>query len=334
MSTILSLIPDKLQEISLEQALKAYLLDCQARNLSTETIFWYRQRITWFYEFLKARTALSSCPVSLLHEENIRLFIQHQKEKENRLGAGRRLSSTTIRGMVVSLKAFSKFLHEEGYLKENVAAKIKSPKIQKKIIETFSPEQIKALLNAPDKKNFTGFRDYCILLTFFDTGIRLSELMNLRLTNIDFSGNTLLVLGKGNKERRVPFGNGLRKALEKYITWRGNIAGQDILFVSQFGEKLKKRRIQEMVTACGKKAGITGVRMSPHTFRHTFAKLSLLNGLDVITLQYILGHSSLEMVRHYVNLTQQEVALKTHRCSLLDKLAESGQATLPRRKIL
>lgn len=88
-----------------------------------------------------------------------------------------------------------------------------------------------------------------------------------------------------------------------------------------------------MVTACGKKAGITGVRMSPHTFRHTFAKLSLLNGLDVITLQYILGHNSLEMVRNYVNLTQQEVALQKSRCSLLDKLAEKGQATLPRRKM-
>ncbi len=95
--------------------------------------------------------------------------------------------------------------------------------------------------------------------------------------------------------------------------------------MDQFGERMKQRHIQEIVARYGKKAGIADVRISPHMLRHTFAKLSLLNGLDAITLQYILGHNSLDMVRYYVNLTQKDMALQKNRFSVVDRLGVSRE---------
>lgn len=322
------IMPRSLEEVPVEKTLKAFLLECQAKNLSSRTVEWYEERIGYFLSFLKegfASFSVSGPPIHLVTERNVKLFIQYHKQREHKRKQGHVLSSYTVRGTVVALKVFFKYLFEEEYLKENLTGKIKPPKVQKKIIQTLSEEQIKTLLETPNRKTFTGFRNYCMLLTFLDTGIRLSELVNLKVSHMDFQTNTFLVLGKGNKERRVPFGVSLRKALEKYLMWRGELPGQDFLFVNQYGEKMKNRRIEAMMETYGKKTQITGVRMSPHTLRHTFAKMSLLCGLDVMTLQHILGHTSLEMVRNYVNLTNQEIALQKNRLSIVDKMGMKAE---------
>jgi integrase/recombinase XerD len=319
---LVRLIPGTVSSTSIEEVLSSFLIECKAKNLSPRSIECYEERIGYFIEFLKLY--FPNLNLNSISPNHIRLFIKFLQEREHKKIKGGRLSSYTVKGIVVALKVFFKFLLSEGYIDYNPAEKISPPKIQKKIIETLSKEQIEKILSIPNKKRFTGFRDYVILLTFLDTGLRLSELINIKISQIDFSTNTLLVLGKGNKERKVPFGISLRKALEKYLKWRGDIPGQDILFVNQFGEKLKIRRVEKIVGDCGKKAKIMNVRVSPHTLRHTFAKMSLLNGMDVITLQYILGHNSLEMVRNYVNLTSQEVALQQNRFSVIDKIGIKG----------
>ncbi len=325
MNSNIPMIPDRLQDISIEQALSLYLLDCQTRNLSPRTVPWYEAKIRGFFEFLRTAYAVTSCPVSVLTEEPIRRYIQHCKEREHLRVKGRCLSSATVKGAVMALKAFLTFLYKEGYLKDNLGSRIGTPRLENKMVKALSPEQIKSLLAMPDKKSFVGFRNYCMLLTFLDTGVRLSELIGMTVGGMDFSSNTFVVLGKGNKERRVPFGIGLRKALEKYVMWRGEIPEEDTFFVDQFGERMKQRHIQEIVARYGKKAGIADVRISPHMLRHTFAKLSLLNGLDAITLQYILGHNSLDMVRYYVNLTQKDMALQKNRFSVVDRLGVSRE---------
>lgn len=315
-------IPKTLQEVSVEQTLRSFLLDCSARNLSPQTTAWYERRVNYLLEFLKNENASplpGDLPLSHLTEQNVKLFIQHHRERAHKKRDGT-LSSYTVKGTVASLKVFFTYLFNEGYMRENLSLKIKTPKVCKKIIQTLSAEQIRALLSAPNKNSFAGFRNYCILLMFLDTGLRLSELAYLKADAVNLSTNTLRVLGKGNKERIVPFGMSLRKSLEKYLTWRGKLPGQDAVFVDQFGRTLKLRLVEKMVQWCGEKAGITGIRMSPHTLRHTFAKMSILNGMDAITLQYILGHTSLEMVRNYVNLTQQEITLQRNRVSLIDRM--------------
>jgi len=160
---------------------------------------------------------------------------------------------------------------------------------------------------------------------FIDTGIRVTGLASLHLGDLDLDGGRVKVNGKGAKERFVFFGNKCRRLLWRYInTERPNVSS-DRLFINSYGQPLKARGILEMMRRCGKRAGIREVRCSPHTLRHTFARRFLLNGGDVFTLQQILGHSSLEMVRRYLALCSQEVGRLYRPHSPLDQLGKASQ---------
>ena len=150
-------IPETLQDISIEQSLRSFLLDCRARNLSPQTVAWYEKRIMYLVEFLRnCQPQDGVCPLSLLTEHNVKKFIQYHMEREQRRKTDT-LSSYTVKGTVVSLKVFFRYLFCERYVKENFAEKIKTPRVQKKIIQTLSQEQIQALLQIPDRKTFTCF---------------------------------------------------------------------------------------------------------------------------------------------------------------------------------
>jgi integrase/recombinase XerD len=167
-----------------------------------------------------------------------------------------------------------------------------------------------------------------MILTLLDTGLRLSEILGLRRDCIDWQGNRLIVRGKGDKERSVPFGTAVRRALWEYAQRRGDVSGQDVFFLDQFGGQICARHIQITLRRYGKQAGIEGVRVSPHTLRHTFATQYILNGGDAFSLQQILGHSTLEMVKQYVKLANRDVALQHRRYSPVDNL---GSVEGPRR---
>ncbi len=204
-------------------------------------------------------------------------------------GQQRGLSPYTVQGQARTLKVFFRFAQEESYLNINIASRLKVPRAPKKIISTFSEEQLRRLLASAKST-----RDKAILGLFIDTGIRLTELASLRIQDVDLDRGRTKVHGKGAKERFVFFGNMCRRLLWRYInTERPNISS-DRLFINAYGQPLKARGILEMMRRCGKRAGISGVRCSPPTLRHTFAKRFLLNGGDVFTLQQILRHSSLD----------------------------------------
>jgi site-specific recombinase XerD len=161
------------------------------------------------------------------------------------------------------------------------------------------------LLGIIDTKSPTGFRDWTIILTLLDTGIRVSELTELKLENVNLAQRCLKIRGKGNKERIVPIGISVQRAIAKYTNkYRPSptypLSGN--LFLKRDGMPLTPNRIESIIKRYASKAGIQGVRSSPHTFRHTFATTYLRNGGDVFTLQLILGHETLYMVRNYVNL--------------------------------
>jgi len=218
------------------------------------------------------------------------------------------------------LKVFFRFAQEEGYLKTNIAARLKVPRAPKKIIQTFSQEQLRQLLRAA-----RSTRDKAILALFIDTGIRVTELGSLRIQDIELDRGRIKVSGKGAKERFVFFGNPCRRLLWRYINSERPDVSSDRLFINSRGQPLKASAILEMMRRYGKRAGIKGVRCSPHTLRHTFAKRFLLNGGDVFTLQQILGHSSLEMVRRYLTLCSQEVGRLYRPHSPLDQLGKAGR---------
>lgn len=134
------------------------------------------------------------------------------------------------------------------------------------------------------------------------------------------SGGVLKIMGKGAKEREVPFGSTAKQALWNYLLRRGDIPGQDLLFVSQHGLRLCRRMLDRSFARLGERAGIKGVRVSPHTPRHTFATQYIRNGGDAFSLQKILGHSTLDMVKVYVGLADQDVAVLHRKFSPMDHM--------------
>jgi len=186
-------------------------------------------------------------------------------------------------------------------------------------IQTFSVPELRRLLSVPDPKYFTDVRNYTIMLTFLETGIRLRELCDLEVADVDFTDRVLKVLGKNGSYRYVPFQAKFAKTMRQYLKVRGE-SDSNALFVTQDDTKLQRRTVQQFLRKYGKQANITDVRVSPHTFRHTFAKIYIQNGGDPFSLQTILGHSTMDMVRKYVNMFGKELDEAHRKFSPLNNL--------------
>ncbi len=165
-----------------------------------------------------------------------------------------------------------------------------------------------------------GQRDHALMLLLLDSGLRISEALSLRVDDVNWNEAVLTVIGKGGKERQVPFGAKVKRELWRYASKRGQIPGQDFLFVNRTGERLAVRQLQANLRRYAEKAQVKGVRVSPHTLRHTFAKMWILNGGDPFSLQKILGHTTMDMVRRYVDLASGDVAAQHRRFSPVDRL--------------
>ena len=198
--------------------------------------------------------------------------------------------------------------------------------MEKKLIRPLSMDQIRQLLGAYNQKLFPSHTAWTVMVLILDTGLRISEVSGLRTDEIDFQGGVLRVMGKGNKERQVPFGSTSKQALWNYMARRGEVPDQGLMFVNRFGGKLCRLWIQKNMRLLSRRLGIKGVRVSPHTLRHTFAINYIKNGGDAFSLQRILGHSSLDMVKIYVSLADQDVATMYRKFSPMDRLGEGPGA--------
>ena len=207
---------------------------------------------------------------------------------------------------------------------------INAPKTPYRIIPSFSEEQAAALL-AVCGDDFTGIRDKAILLLLIDCGIRAAELLSLRMESIDTLNGSFTVLGKGSKERQIPFGVCAKAALRDYLRRRESV-DCPTLIVSQFGEALTYSGLVQMIRRRGARAGLPKSLLHPHVFRHTAALLYLRAGGDCFSLQKILGHSDLSMTRRYCELTQSKMILMsllyTARVRGMDPVASLEQMLL------
>jgi integrase/recombinase XerD len=287
----------------MEAAVESFLNYGRAKNLSQNTLGYYGHRLQAFRSFAPDNTPASTT------RDLIRAFLAHETQ---------RTSPATAQHSFIALRAFFGFLQREGFLEESPVNGVEGVRRRRAIIDTFTQEQLQAILSTCGK-DFTGVRDRAILLTLLDCGLRASELCGLALDDIAWNEQTLLVLGKGDVERIVPFGVTARQALAQYAARRGTLDTK-MLFVTWHGDPLDRYRLREVVQErCGQ-AGVTGVRCSPHTFRHTFAVSYLRNGGDVFSLQKMLGHSDLEMTRRYAELSQMDVRDKHRQFSPADRL--------------
>jgi len=312
---------------NLNNLLETYQIQARTEGKSQNTIRIYTTAISILERFLR-RKGYSTDVIGIGPEEirefisylqNTKVFMDHPFTRPQKKG----LAGHTINCYLRAIRAFWGWLETEEMIEVNPFDRIKIPKPPKKVIIPFSEDQIRALLSVIDTKSLTGVRDWTIILTLLDTGIRVTELTELKLENVNLMQRCLKINGKGNKERIVPVGISVQRALAKYINkYRPNpiYPLSDNLFLNRDGIPLTPNRIQSIIERYALKAKIQGVRASPHTFRHTFAISYLRNGGDVFTLQRILGHETLDMVRNYVNLTQYDLQEAHLRCSPVDNL--------------
>jgi len=307
--------------------IESYDLCARAEGKSQKYISLVTASVKLFIRYLEANglpTNVAQISVQaikgfILHLQCVKRFAVHPFAKPQET----RLAGHTINAYMRSLRAFWSWLEEECIIDTNPFFSLRVPKAPKKVIPTFSEEQIKALLAQIDTLSPKGFRNYCIILLLLDTMIRVSELTGCRIEDLNLESRVLKVWGKGSKERIVPFGRVVQKALWRYTTFYRpdpHIPRHDTLFLTFDGRPMTKNRVEAILRAYGEKARIKGVRVSPHTFRHTGAVAFLRNGGDLFSLQRIMGHSSLEVLRGYINLSQGDLNRVHEKASPLDNL--------------
>ena len=292
-----------------------YLVACRVERKSSKTISSYRQRLEAF--------SVHRGPVDIrqVTAHDIRLFLIGLEDQ----GIGAATQNAYYR----ALHSFFGWLVNEGIISCSPMLTIKPPRMPRQMVKPLTVEQIQRvmlLLNVPEtwigsvrRSSFLQIRNKAIFLLFLDTGLRLSELSNIQLTDIDSENDTIIVMGKGSKERRVRMGELSHKAVLHYVMTRKD--NYPCLWVTEERIPMKNWGVRETIQRLFKRAGITGVKVGPHTLRHTAAILFLRNGGGEFNLQTLLGHSTLSMTRRYVGALGEDDLKKAHeKASPVDNL--------------
>jgi integrase/recombinase XerC/integrase/recombinase XerD len=198
----------------------------------------------------------------------------------------------------------------QGFRPDNPVAKIPKPKVPHKVIPTFNEKQINDMLSACHTSEYMTVRNTAILLLMLDTGIRRAEVIAMQIADIDWQNNTILIHGKGRKERRVPLSTETSLVLKKYLLYHNKEHPE--MWLSEEGKPLKLGGLRMIFARLKDRANIKGVRCSPHTMRHTAAVMLLLNGMDMKSVQDIFGHADIKSTEIYAHTVQMQVALSQH----------------------
>jgi integrase/recombinase XerD len=305
---------------TLSDALTAYRICARAEGKSQRTIQWITSSVGYFIDFLGGDQDIATITGNDLRRFIIALQDSHKYRKHPySKPQQQKLSPQSIETYARAIRALFGYLCREDLIETNLMAKVRMPKVPKKIVPTFSEKELARLLSQPNKRSDRGFRDYTLMLTLIDTAARLSEVANLNMDAVDLEDGYLRVMGKGGKERYIPFGKSVAKALLKYkLKHRPEPMATDRFFLTANGSALGADRIGKVISEYGKKAGIK--RCYPHKLRHTSSVMYLRNGGDPFSLQKKLGHSSLQMTRHYANLADSDVRAQHLRYGVADRL--------------
>lgn len=271
-----------------------YLIHCEERNLTKNTIDSYK----FYLEYLKRHLeeANHSLLVDEITERDIKGFLNFMRKTKTN-------NQATINGAIAQLRPFFNYLVEEGIIQDHPMERIKKGKVDQKPIIPFSKEDIQNLLKQPDKSRHAGYRDYCIMLILASTGMRISECLNLLISDIDFKNNRILINESKNRTPRiVGLAKTIRLELQRFIRLcHPDSQPFNLLFQNQDGGKLADNTVQEKFREYGKQAKIDPrIRVSPHTFRHTYAINYLKNGGSTSSLREQLGHRTIETVEKYL----------------------------------
>ena len=277
------------------------------RGLSDNSVKSYDYDLILFKKFLIANK-INDTPLNCKPETIKNYLYKSFSDKKSR----------SLARSISAIKSFFNYLIFEGYIKDSPISNIESPKQEKKLPKVLTEEEIKKLINSIDLNHDFGQRNKTIIEILYGTGIRVSELINLKLSNIFFKENIIKVIGKGNKERFVPLGEIASNEMKIYINNRNRLKidskSSDILFLNRYGRGLTRSMIFKIISDASKRVGLDK-KISPHTLRHSFATHLIKNGADLRTIQLILGHESItttEIYTHLDTLHLEEVLKKYH----------------------
>ena len=269
------------------------------RNYSERTISSYKQDLVLFELFIKGVD--STLELDTVHRDVIRMWVISMMENGE--------AATTVNRKLSTLRTFYKFLIARGIVEQTPVKNIKGPKVSKPLPQFVRDSEMKAILDStePDA-DFVSVRNRCILALFYETGIRLADLISLNNDDIDFGNGTLKVTGKRDKQRIIPFANRLADQLKDYMELRDaeiDVKDSDALFLNIKGGRIPRHQVYHLVKDALKESNVE--KKSPHVLRHTFATSMLNNDAELGAVKELLGHNSLATTEVYVHITFQEL---------------------------
>jgi site-specific recombinase XerD len=286
-----------------------FLLDCESRGFADKTLEFYRQRLTIFLRYCDEQPAVELADLTpTLIRSFLAAWQQRQKQGE--------ISSAYVHSFARAIRTFCNFLVREELLDVSPFAKVKMPRLEKKVLPALTSEEVKAILRACEYE-----RDKALVLFLLDSGVRASELCALNVGDVDSEGAVTVRKGKGAKGRLTYIGARTRKQLLRYFALeRGGKPEADTpLFTSQRGgDRLTYWGLAQALKRLKKASGVK--HCAPHAFRRTMAIHSLRNGMNIYLLARMLGHADIHVLKHYLDIVQADVQTAAKQSGVVDNL--------------
>lgn len=273
------------KSMSIGNAFKEFNTHSTVKGLSLKTIKFYEENIGYFFRVVPKDTLCSE--IDFITVEEYILYMQEQQT----------LSKTTIATRTRAVRAFLYFCMEREYVGK---FKIKIPKEKEIIKQTYTEEEIRKLLREPKNPSFTEYRNYVAVALMLATGVRVTTAINIKVKDLDFENSCIVLKTTKNKKHQImPMSTALKQTLMLYLkAW--NPSDEDYLLCNVYGKRLTDSGFKHQIAKYNISRGVT--KTSCHLYRHTFSKHYIIAGGDIFRLQKLLGHSSLDMVRKYVNM--------------------------------
>lgn len=305
--------------INIDNAIQQFLISQELKGNTEKTISYYNNNLRYFMDFVGKDKIIADLRIADLN--NYLLHLKRTPKMQNhpfRPKTDQPKSSVTIQTYVKALRGFLGWLHDDGYLEEDFRKRFKLPKATKRVIEILSDDEIESIMKCFTLNAEIGLRNAVLFGLMLDCGLRRNEILFMDYDQIHFTQGIIKVKGKGNKERIVPLGLYAKKLLMKYLNGYRSMPNFESkrLLISKALNPLSENAVNCLFIRLRKRTGIE--RLHPHIVRHTFATKYLMNGGDIFSLQHILGHTSIEMVRKYSHLASSYMVDNHKKLSPLD----------------
>ena len=285
-------------------ALDLFFLDCEARRLTDATLSFYRGKLSLFIRWCEAEGLET---IQDLTAHHIRRYLVHLHRRQ--------LSSQYQHDLARAIRAFLNYCVRDELLEKSPFAKVQMPRLEKKILEAFSPDEVRLIL-----KSCRTERDRALCLFLLDTGVRASELIALNVEDVDLkTGMVTVRLGKGQKGRTTYAGARTRKQLTRYFAERGTLKGREPAFATEWaGKRMTLSGLIQLMGRLQERSGVT--TCTCHTFRRTFALSCLRNGMNIYVLARLMGHADITVLRQYLPLVEDDLQDAHARFGTVDNL--------------